>query len=157
MLSLHALEHNRLTFLRTFQQHWPTEQDHTHVDFVREGVFGITLHGDARSSTPLPPGSLAPTAIAGLRYLRSKVTLANLAVSRIDGGYWGAGSWVKVPILSAHPLPCAASAFSRMADSDIAGVSASGSTLTCKIAGRPDLRAASKAGKKSAVLSTVAP
>jgi putative tryptophan/tyrosine transport system substrate-binding protein len=53
-----------------------------------------------------------------------------------------------------HPPACA---FSRMAESDIAGVSASGSTFTCRIAGLPDLRAASKAGKKSAVFSTVAP
>ena len=56
-----------------------------------------------------------------------------------------------------HTRSRAACAFSRMAESDIAGVSASGSTLTCRIAGRPELRAASKAGKKSAVRSTVVP
>jgi hypothetical protein len=58
---------------------------------------------------------------------------------------------------AAHTRSRVACAFSRMAESDIAGVSASGSTLTCRIAGRPELRAASKAVKKSAVRSTVAP
>jgi hypothetical protein len=55
---------------------------------------------------------------------------------------------------SHQPSACA---FSRMAVSDIAGVSASGSTLRCRIAGLPDFCAASKAGRKSAVFSTVAP
>ena len=50
-----------------------------------------------------------------------------------------------------------ASALSRMAESDIAGVSASGSTLRWMIAGLPDFCAASKAPQKSAVFSTVAP
>ena len=46
--------------------------------------------------------------------------------------------------LGSQPPACA---FSRMAVSDIAGVSASGSTLRCRIAGLPDCCAASKAGR----------
>ena len=53
-----------------------------------------------------------------------------------------------------YPPACA---FSRIALSDIAGVSASGSILRWMIAGLPDFCAASKAGMKSAVFSTVAP
>jgi ribulose-5-phosphate 4-epimerase/fuculose-1-phosphate aldolase len=53
-----------------------------------------------------------------------------------------------------HPPACA---FSRVAVSDIVGVSASASTLRCRIAGLPDFCAASNAGQKSAVFSTVAP
>ena len=28
------------TFLEDFQRHWPTDDDHTYVDFVREGIHG---------------------------------------------------------------------------------------------------------------------
>src|SRR5262245_3085640 len=55
-----------------------------------------------------------------------------------------------------YPYPPAC-AFSRVAVTDIVGRSASGSTLRCRIAGFPDCCAAAKAGKKSAVFSTVAP
>src|SRR5262249_12893127 len=64
--------------------------------------------------------------------------------------------------ISHRPLPSpfhapSTCARSRVAVSDMVGVSASGSTLRCRIAGRPDFWAASKAGEKSAVFSTVAP
>jgi hypothetical protein len=36
-------------FLDDFRRHWPTDQDHTYVDFVREGVCG---QGAARSGNP---------------------------------------------------------------------------------------------------------
>ena len=37
---VHRLKPDWGTFLDDFQQHWPTDQDHTYVDFVREGAFG---------------------------------------------------------------------------------------------------------------------
>jgi hypothetical protein len=37
------------TFLEDFHRHWPTDQDHVYVDFVREGVVG---NGAARSGNP---------------------------------------------------------------------------------------------------------
>lgn len=36
-------------FLDDFQRHWPTDQDHVYVDFVREGAVG---NGAARSGNP---------------------------------------------------------------------------------------------------------
>ena len=36
-------------FLEDFQRHWPTDDDHTYVDFVREGVCG---NAPARSGNP---------------------------------------------------------------------------------------------------------
>lgn len=36
----HQLALNWTEFLDDFQRHWPTDQDHVYVDFVREGVFG---------------------------------------------------------------------------------------------------------------------
>lgn len=37
------------SFLDDFQRHWPTDEDHTYVDFVRDGVHG---NGAARSGDP---------------------------------------------------------------------------------------------------------
>lgn len=36
----HGLTPDWLAFLDDFQHHWPTDGDHTYVDFVREGAFG---------------------------------------------------------------------------------------------------------------------
>jgi hypothetical protein len=36
-------------FLEDFQRHWPTDDDHTYVDFVREGTFG---NAEARLGRP---------------------------------------------------------------------------------------------------------
>ena len=36
----HALEPQWPAFLDDFQRHWPTDDDHAYVDFVREGVIG---------------------------------------------------------------------------------------------------------------------
>ncbi len=36
----HGLKPHWPTFLDDFQQHWPTDDDNTYVDFVRDGVFG---------------------------------------------------------------------------------------------------------------------
>jgi hypothetical protein len=45
----HHLPHDWPTFLDDFQQHWPTDEDNTYVDFVREGEFGS---GAARAGNP---------------------------------------------------------------------------------------------------------
>lgn len=37
---VHRLKPDWPTFLDDFQRHWPTDDDHIYVDFVREGVFG---------------------------------------------------------------------------------------------------------------------
>jgi hypothetical protein len=42
---VHALKPDWPSFLDDFQCHWPTDDDHTYVDFVREGVCG---NGTAR-------------------------------------------------------------------------------------------------------------
>jgi hypothetical protein len=78
-------------FLDDFQRHWPTDGDHTYVDFVRDGIRG---NGAARSGSPRwrrlteeragaksvfhfdVPGSVAKSTHAGLpwlRYLRQRV------------------------------------------------------------------------------------
>ena len=36
----HGLLPDWPTFLDDFQRHWPTDEDHTYVDFVRDGVHG---------------------------------------------------------------------------------------------------------------------
>lgn len=41
----HGLLPDWPTFLDDFQRHWPTDEDHTYVDFVRDGSVG---HGTAR-------------------------------------------------------------------------------------------------------------
>jgi hypothetical protein len=37
---VHQLKPDWPTFLDDFQRHWPTDQDHTYVDFVRDGSVG---------------------------------------------------------------------------------------------------------------------
>jgi hypothetical protein len=37
---MHGLEPDWPTFLDDFQRHWPTDEDHTYVDFVRDGSAG---------------------------------------------------------------------------------------------------------------------
>jgi hypothetical protein len=36
----HGLKHDWPAFLDDFQRHWPTDDDHTYVDFIREGFVG---------------------------------------------------------------------------------------------------------------------
>ena len=43
---MHHLKPDWPTFLDDFQHHWPTDQDHTYVDFVRDGSVG---NGAART------------------------------------------------------------------------------------------------------------
>ena len=45
----HGLPLDWPRFLDDFQNHWPTDEDHTYVDFVREGSCG---NGAARSGNP---------------------------------------------------------------------------------------------------------
>jgi len=45
----HGLRHDWPAFLDDFEHHWPTDGDHTYVDFVREGTVG---NGSARSGNP---------------------------------------------------------------------------------------------------------
>jgi len=46
----HDLKRNWSDFLDDFQRHWPTDGDHTYVDFVREGAvgYGASRAGNAR-------------------------------------------------------------------------------------------------------------
>ena len=46
---IHRLLPDWLAFLDDFRRHWPTDEDNTYVDFVREGVCG---NGAARSGDP---------------------------------------------------------------------------------------------------------
>jgi hypothetical protein len=45
----HRLPHDWQAFLDDFQKHWPTDEDQTYVDFVRDGRYG---HSAARSGEP---------------------------------------------------------------------------------------------------------
>lgn len=42
----HSLPHDWQDFLEDFQSHWPTDEDNTYVEFVRDGIAG---NGKARS------------------------------------------------------------------------------------------------------------
>ncbi len=46
----HGLKPDWTAFLDDFQRHWPTDDDHAYVDFVREGVMGngVARAGNAR-------------------------------------------------------------------------------------------------------------
>lgn len=45
----HQLRHDWPAFLDEFQHHWPTDEDHVYVDFVRYGSVG---NGTARTGNP---------------------------------------------------------------------------------------------------------
>jgi hypothetical protein len=82
----HGLKPDWPAFLDDFQRHWPTDEDHVYVDFVREGVLG---NGAARTGNSRwrrltdeyaggaksvfhfdVPGSVAKSTHAGLPWLR---------------------------------------------------------------------------------------
>jgi hypothetical protein len=93
------------SFLEDFQQHWPTDEDNTYVDFIRDGLCG---NGERRSGRTRwrrlteeragpaksvfhfdVPGSVAKSTHAGLpllRYLRQKLD------DRIH--FWPFDGWV---------------------------------------------------------------
>ncbi|MGD9216285.1 MAG: hypothetical protein PVJ84_15825 [Desulfobacteraceae bacterium] len=83
---VHHLMPGWQNFLDDFQQHWPTNEDHTYVDFIRHGTFG---DGGARSGNSRwrrlteiragsaksvfhfdVPGSVAKSTHAGIPWLR---------------------------------------------------------------------------------------
>jgi hypothetical protein len=82
----HGLAPDWPLFLDDFQRHWPTDEDHTYVDFVREGAVG---NGAARMGHPRwhrltderagrtksvfhfqAPGSVGKASHAGIPWLR---------------------------------------------------------------------------------------
>jgi hypothetical protein len=89
---VHQLPPDWQFFLNDFQRHWPTDEDHTYVDFIRDGICG---NGEARSGNTRwrrltekragsaksvfhydVPGSVAKSTHAGLpwlRYLRQRL------------------------------------------------------------------------------------
>ncbi|MBI5121953.1 MAG: hypothetical protein HZA67_13205 [Rhodospirillales bacterium] len=89
---VHRLQPNWPSFLDDFQRHWPTDDDHTYVDFVRHGLCGNgavrTGHSrwkrltEERSGTAKSvfhfdvQGSVAKSTHSGipwLRYIRNKL------------------------------------------------------------------------------------
>ena len=103
----YALPHDWTLFLHDFQEHWPTDDDSTYVQFVRDGVCGnaAARHGDShwrrlaevRSGAKSVfhfdvPGSVAKSTHAGipwLRYLRSRTE------GRVH--FWPFDGWVAAP------------------------------------------------------------
>lgn len=88
---VHRLEPDWPAFLDDFQKHWPTDAEHTYVNFIRDGIEG---EGEARSGSARwrrtteeragaksvfhfdVPGSVAKSTHAGLpwlRYLRNQL------------------------------------------------------------------------------------
>jgi hypothetical protein len=102
----YGLPHDWTVFLNDFQEHWPTDEENTYVDFVREGICGnaaaragnshwrrITeVRAGAKSVFHFDvPGSVAKSTHAGipwLRYLRIR------AGGRVH--FWPFDGW-KVP------------------------------------------------------------
>jgi hypothetical protein len=82
----HGLPLDWPAFLDDFQRHWPTDEDHTYVDFVRDGAWGngAARSGDRRWRRMTEkragaaksvfhfdvPGSVAKSTHAGLPWLR---------------------------------------------------------------------------------------
>ena len=105
---VHHIQPDWSEFLDDFQRHWPTDQENTYVDFIRNGTCG---NAEARSGNPHwrrltemragsaksvfhfdVPGSVAKSTHAGLpwlRYLRLKVG------GRVH--FWPFDGW-KVPV-----------------------------------------------------------
>jgi hypothetical protein len=100
----YGLAHDWPAFLDDFQHHWPTDRDHTYVDFVRDGVCGEghARYGDSRwrRLTELRAraaksvfhfdcqGSVAKSTHAGLpwlRYLRQQVPPVQVHFWPFDG------------------------------------------------------------------------
>lgn len=81
----HLLEPDWSSFLDDFQKHWPTDDDHMYVDFIRDGLYGkgAARSGHARWRRMTEercraksvfhfdvPGSVAKSTHAGLPWLR---------------------------------------------------------------------------------------
>jgi hypothetical protein len=101
---VHGLLPDWPRFLDDFQQHWPTDEDNTYVDFVREGVCGngsarmgstrwrrLTEEraGNAKSVFHFDvPGSVAKSTHAGIPWLRF---IRNQLGSRVH--FWPFDGW----------------------------------------------------------------
>ena len=108
---VHHLEPDWPTFLDDFQKHWPTDAEHTYVDFIRHGSRG---EGEARSGSARwrriteeragaksvfhfdVPGSVAKSTHAGLPWLRY---LRNQLCERVH--FWPFDGWEVEPGKSA--------------------------------------------------------
>jgi len=100
---VHHLLPDWLAFLDDFQRHWPTDEDNTYVDFIRDGTCG---NGEARSGNTRwrriteeragaksvfhfdVPGSVAKSTHAGLPWLRY---LRNQLEDRVH--FWPFDGW----------------------------------------------------------------
>ena len=107
----HNLAHVWPTFLEDFQRHWPTDEDHVYVDFVRKATCG---NGPARSGDACwrrlteeragaksvfhfdVPGSVAKSTHAGLPWLRF---LRDRTAGRVH--FWPFDGWAIPPGRSA--------------------------------------------------------
>ena len=104
----HGLPLEWPVFLEDFQRHWPTDDDRTYVDFVREGICGAGAErlgssrwrrlteiraGGAKSVFHFDvPGSVAKSTHAGLPWLLFLRRRARLAVH-----FWPFDGWIPVP------------------------------------------------------------
>lgn len=103
----YGLPHNWPFFLDDFQKHWPTDGDHTFVDFVRDGVCGdgAGRSGDSRWRRITEvragakslfhfdvPGSVAKSTHAGIPWLRF---LRMCASHRVH--FWPFDGWAVLP------------------------------------------------------------
>jgi hypothetical protein len=108
----HRLDHDWPAFLEDFRQHWPTDEEHMYVDFVRDGLHGNgkARGGDtrwrrlterrARSAKSVfhfdVQGSVAKSTHAGLPWLRH---LRQQLGQRVH--FWPFDGWEIPPGMSA--------------------------------------------------------
>ena len=87
-LEVHRLKPDWAAFLDDFQRHWPTDEDHTYVDFVRDGTVGNGAErtGDARAApaTLGDPELVTRLAVAEAERRGLKDMVAELRQSRDD-------------------------------------------------------------------------
>lgn len=110
----YRLSHNWPSFLNDFQKHWPTDEDNTYVDFVREGECGngAARCGDSRWRRITEvragaksvfhfdvPGSVAKSTHAGIPWLRF---LRARAGDRVH--FWPFDGW-RVPPMAPRGIP----------------------------------------------------
>jgi hypothetical protein len=104
----HGLAPDWAAFLDDFQRHWPTDRDHTYVDFIRDGLRGnaaarmgnpkwrrLTDERAGRSKSLFhfkAPGSVAKATHAGMPWLRS---MRQQLGSRVH--FWPFDGW-QIPV-----------------------------------------------------------
>ena len=91
---VHRLPPDWPTFLEDFHRHWPTDAEHTYVDFVRDGLAGngAARTGNARWCAPTP--RTVPTGKCPLRRSTRPLDFADPCPPHHDAG-------------SMHPHPAA--------------------------------------------------